>query len=86
MRHVDAQLNQPSLLKQLTVFTRKDLGKAHSILQNVTITLDVYQVCHSVGRCVNSVSWIVLHQAQEWKSMDSIAGISCYLNEYCMLL
>jgi len=38
------------LLKRSTIWTRQ--GRDHSILQYVTLTLDVYQVCHCVGRCI----------------------------------
>jgi len=37
------QLNNPSLSKQSTVCTRQNLGTEHSILQYVTVMLDVYQ-------------------------------------------
>jgi len=47
-----SQLNHPSLSKRSIVCTRQDLGREHSILQYVTVTLDIYQVCHSVGRGV----------------------------------
>jgi len=46
------QLHHPSLSKRPTVCTKQDLGTEHSILQYVAVTLDVYQVCHSVGRGV----------------------------------
>ena len=51
-----SQLNHPSLSKRSTVCTRQDLGREHSILQYVTLKLDVYQVCHYVGRCVKNGS------------------------------
>jgi len=40
----------------VTEYTRQDLGRKYSILQYVTITLDVYKVCHCVGRCVKNGS------------------------------
>ena len=43
------QPNHHSLSKWLTVCTRQDLGREHSIPQYVTLTLDVYQVCHAVS-------------------------------------
>ena len=69
----------PSLSKWSTVCIIQDLGRKHSILQYVTVTLDVYQVCHGVEcrikneRCSSS--------SLEWKSMNSIAEISYYLNK-----
>jgi len=61
----------PFVLKTIDC-SRQDLGREDSILQYVTLRLDVYQVSHCVGRCVKCGS--CFHQA--WKSMDSIAGIS----------
>ena len=51
-----SQLNHPALSKQLTVCTRQDLGREQRILQNVTVTLDVYQFCHSISPCVKNGS------------------------------
>jgi len=35
--------------KKKKAFTQTDLGKEYSILQYITVMLDVYQVCYSVG-------------------------------------
>jgi len=55
------------------------LEREHSILLSVTRTLYVYQVCHGVRRCVKDGS--CSSSSQEWKLMDSINGISYYLNK-----
>jgi len=34
------------------ICTRQDLGREHSILQYVTVKLDVYKVCHCVVRYI----------------------------------
>ena len=39
--------------KQLTVCSTQNVGRQQSILQHVTLMPDVYQVCHSIGHCVN---------------------------------
>jgi len=44
------------------VCNRQDLGREHGILQYVTIMLDVYQVCHSVGRGVV----LMKHSSELW--------------------
>ena len=41
------------------------------ILQYVTVTLDVYQVCHSVRRCVNMR--VVLHVA--WSESQWVGSL-----------
>jgi len=46
----------PLVVKWSTVCNRQDQGSEHSILQCVTLTLDVYQVCHCVGHRVKNVS------------------------------
>ena len=53
---------------------RQDLVREHSTLHYVTLTLDIYQVCDCVGLCVKNRS--CSYQAQQWKSMANIAGIS----------
>jgi len=40
----------------INLCTGRDLGKEPSVLQHVTLTFDVYQVCHGVGRCVKGGS------------------------------
>jgi len=55
------------------------LEREHSILLSVTRTLYVYQVCHGVGRWVKYET--CSSSSLEWKSMDSINGISYYLNK-----
>ena len=50
----------PSVSKWWTLCTRQHLGREHSILQYLTVTLDIYQICPDVGHCVNkkaSVRW-----------------------------
>jgi len=69
-----SQLSYPSLLKWSMKAERE-----HSILQYVTITLDVYEVCHSVNSCVKNAS--CSSSSLEWKSVDSIADISYCLNK-----
>jgi len=54
------------------------LEREHSILLSVTRTLYVYQVCHSVGRCVKDES---CSSSLERMLMDCINGISYYLNK-----
>jgi len=74
-----SQLNHPPLLwKRSTVCTRQELGRKHIIQQCVTLTLDVNQVCHCQLLCQK---WELFLSSIEWKSMDGIAGISCYLNK-----
>jgi len=53
------------------------IGREQSILQYITLTLDVYQVCHSDGPCIRNRSCSSLRL--EWKSKDSITTIS-----YCL--
>jgi len=55
------------------------LEREHSILLYVTCLLHVYQVCHSVGRCVKDESCSL--SSLEWKLKDCINGISYYLNK-----
>jgi len=55
------------------------LEKECNILLSVTHTLYVYEVCHGVGRCVKDES--CFSSSLEWKSMDSINGISYYFNK-----
>ena len=74
-----SQTIHPSPSKRSSECTRQDLGSEHSILQYVTLTLDVYQVCHCVGHCVKNGG--CSSSCMESKSMDSIAGISYYLNK-----
>ena len=38
------------------LYHQTELGREHSVLQYVTLMLDVYQVAHGVGRCVKNVS------------------------------
>jgi len=45
-------VHHPSLSKWSTVCTGQEIGREHSILQYVTLTLDVYRVCHGVSCCV----------------------------------
>jgi len=46
-------------------------------MQYVTVMLKVYQMCHSLSCCVKNGS----HSSSlEWKSMDSVAGTSYYLD------
>ena len=59
--------------------TKTYLERKHSILLSVTRMLYVYQVCHGVGRCVKHGS--CSSSRLEWKLMDSINGISYYLNK-----
>jgi len=51
------------------------------ILLSVTRMLYVNQVCHGVGRCVNTKQWELFFVKPECKSMDSINGMSYYLNK-----
>jgi len=55
------------------------LEREHSSLMSVTYTLYVYQVCDGAGCCVKDGS--CFSSSMEWKSMDSINGISYYLNK-----
>ena len=70
------------LSKRLTVCSRQDPWEGDlascSILPS-PLTLDVYQVCHCVDRCVKDRS--CSSSSIEWKSVDSIAGISYYVNK-----
>jgi len=57
------------------------------MLQYVTFTLGVYQVCHRLGCCLKNGSCSSL--CMEWKSfksMDNITETSYYLNKCWMLL
>jgi len=64
-------------------FTVKTIDWMHQtgprILLCVTHMLCVSQVCHGVDRCVKD--WSCSSSSLEWKSMDSINGISYYLNK-----
>jgi len=51
----------------------------HSIWLSVTRTLYVYQFCHCVSRCVKDGS--CSSSSLVWKLMNSINGISYYLNK-----
>jgi len=53
--------------------------RKHSILLSVTHMLYVNQVRYGVGRCLKD--WSCSSSSLEWKSMDSINGISYYLNK-----
>jgi len=68
--------------KKKKTFTQTDLGKEYSILQYITIMLDVYQVCYSVGcRIV-----LIKHRSE---SQWTVAGISYYLKNvecYCRIV
>jgi len=55
------------------------LEKEHSILLSVTHMLYVYRVCQGVSSCVKDGS--SSSSSLQWKSMDSINGISYYLNK-----
>jgi len=46
----------PLTVRTIDWIARQDLRRKHSILQYVTFTLDVYQVCHCVSRCVKDGS------------------------------
>jgi len=78
-KHIIArsQLNHTSLSKWSTLCTRQDLGKERSTMQYVTLTLDVYQVCHSVSSCVKIGP--VLRQA--WVNIN---GECCLDIFYCL--
>ena len=76
--HAALELNHPSLSKRSAGCTTQDLGREHSILLSVTHVLCVSQDCHGVSRCAKDVS--CSSSSLEWKSMDSINGISYYLN------
>ena len=54
-----SELNHPLLSKRSTACTREDLGRQYSILQYVTTTLDVYQICYSVGRSVTNWEFFI---------------------------
>jgi len=64
-------------------FTVKTIDGMHQtgpmILLSVTHMLCVNQVCHGVGRCVKDGS--CSSSSLEWKSVDSINGISYYVNK-----
>jgi len=60
--------------------TKTYLERQHSIPLSVTRTLYVYQVCHGVGRCVKDGS--CSSSNLEWKSTDSINGISAPQIQY----
>jgi len=53
--------------------------RKHSIVLSVTHMLCVNQVCHGVGRFVKDGS--SSSSSLEWKSMNSINGISYYVNK-----
>jgi len=74
-----SELNHRSLSKRSSRSTRQDLGREHSILLCVTHMLCVSQVCHAVSRCVKDGS--CSSSSLKQKSMDSINGISYYLNK-----
>ena len=76
-----SQLNHPTLTKRSTVCTRQELGREHSILQYVTITHDVYQVCHSVGHGVV----LMKHRSEShWTVLLGYLTISTHLNVIIM--
>jgi len=55
-------------------------GKENSTLQYVTLTVDVYQVCHCVGRCVKI--GVVLRQACSESQWTVLLGyLALYLNK-----
>jgi len=65
------------------ICTRHDSYRENSILQYVTLTLDVYQVCHWVGGCVKNGSYSSSSTA--WKSVKRLLGhltistnVKCY--------
>jgi len=74
-----SEMNHPSLSKRSSGSTRQDLGREHSILLCVTHMLYVSQDCHAVSRCVKDGS--CSSSSLEYKSVDSINGISYYLNK-----
>ena len=75
----ETQLKNISPGQSWTTFHCQDLGKEHSIVLCVTHMLCVSQVRHSVSCCVKVVS--CSSSSLDWKSMDSINGISYYLNK-----
>ena len=78
-----SELNNPSLLKRSTGYTRQDLGREHSILLCVTHMLCVNQVCHSVSRCVKdeSCSSSSLSESQ-WTVLIGYLTISTNVKRY----
>jgi len=60
-------MSHASFAKRSIVCTRRELGIEHSIVQYVTFTLDVCQVCHcaDVGWCVKT--WVLLCRAWSYR-------------------
>jgi len=53
MKHIECHYGH---CQNLTVCSRQDLGRECSILQYVTLALNVYRVCQCVGLCVENGS------------------------------
>jgi len=47
----------PFTVKVINYITRQDLGREYSILHYITLTLDVYQVCHCVSQSFKNGSF-----------------------------
>jgi len=73
-----SQLNHSSLSWWSTVCTRQDLESEHSILRYGTLTLNVYHICHCVGRCVKYES--CSYQAYEFLLgyVTILTNVRCY--------
>ena len=54
--HLVLVTTEPSFtVKMIDCMQQTGLGMEHGILQYVTLMLNVFQVCHGVGHCVNKL-------------------------------
>ena len=70
----------PKVIDCIHQITKTYLEREHSILLSVTRTLYVYQVFRGIDCCVKDGS--CSSSSLEWKLMESINGLSCYLNKF----
>ena len=83
-----SELNHPSLSERSTGCTRQDIGREHSILQYVTLMLDVYKVC-TVSVAVSKWELFLSRIGMKvngqycWDIFTSSANVRCYCCVVC---
>jgi len=86
-----SRLNHPSLSKRSAVCTTHDLGKEHSILQCISLTLDVYQICHGVTHGIKMAALLrqgssVKHNGHwDLNKCETLSNVSLIRQRHCSL-
>ena len=70
----------PKVIDYMHQTSKTYLESEHSILLSVTRTLYIYQVCHSVGRCVKMIE-TCSSSCLEWKLMGCVILLSQQMSD-----